>query len=221
MQRITKQTEPSFLADYRRSSEADWDRDVRKEDRDEARTQLCREQGSLCCFCEGRIRATPREMKIAHFVPQTNPEGAELMFAWTNLLGACLGGQTTPGEERRAPKQQHCDTRQGDAVLDPRLHPVRLAPGTISFRSNGTIVASDGVLQADIDEKLNLNMPQLVQNRRAAADEMIRRIGTGKPWTRGEIRRKYEELRDDSTVERVEYQSYLLWWLEKSLRAHG
>ncbi|MFO0575653.1 MAG: retron system putative HNH endonuclease [Polyangia bacterium] len=213
MQRITKQPEPPFLAGYRRNPAADWDQDVRGEEKKAAREQLCAEQGALCCFCEGRIRPEPAAMKIAHFVPQAVDKVQ--MFVWSNLLGACLGGQGQP------PKQQHCDTRQGSATLDPRLHPVlRLVPGTISFDTQGQIVAAPAKLQAELDEKLNLNLEQLRRNRRAAADAMIRQIGSGQ-WTQAEIERKCEELRERSVAPRAEYQSYLLWWLERRLRAAG
>lgn len=211
MQRISKQPEPLFLAGYRRNPAADWDRDVRGEEKQAAREQLCAEQGALCCFCEGRIRPEPAAMKIAHFVPQAVDKTRA--FLWSNLLGACVGGQGQP------PRQQHCDTRQGRSVLDERLHPVlRLPPGAISFDADGKILAAPPALQAEIEEKLNLNLERLRRNRRAAADAMIRQIGSGR-WTRAEIERKYEELRERSAAPRAEYQSYLLWWLERRLRA--
>lgn len=86
MQRITKQNEPTFLVHYRNLPGADWDQSVTGSERDQSRALLCYEQGSLCCFCEGRIRPSEHHMKIAHFVPQA--EDPSLMFNWNNLLGA-------------------------------------------------------------------------------------------------------------------------------------
>lgn len=209
MQKITKQTEPTFLVHYRNTKGADWDRDVKKPERDEARAQLCGEQGSLCCFCEGRIRPTEHDMKIAHFVPQA--ANGLLMFSWNNLLGACKGGEGNP------PKQQHCDTRQGSQTLSPRLHPVTLVPGTIDFNTKGEILASDRASDTDLNTKLNLNLDRLARNRKSAADAMITQMGKEK-WKESDIEKKLKELSSATVVERIEYQSYLVWWLRRRLR---
>lgn len=209
MQKITKQTEPEFLVHYRNLQGADWDRDVKKPERDEARAQLCSEQGALCCFCEGRIRPTEHHMKIAHFVPQAL--NASLMFTWNNLLGACKGGKGNP------PKQQHCDTRQGSQALSSRLHPVSLAPGTINFNIKGEILSSDKTANADLNTKLNLNFEKLIRNRRSAAEEMIERMSK-EPWKVSDIEKKLKELTGAGAAERIEYQSYLTWWMRRRLQ---
>lgn len=209
MQKIIKRTEPTFLAHYRSLADADWDNDVTKPKRDEARTQLCAEQGSLCCFCEGRIRANEHDMKIAHFVPQAVDKS--LMFDWSNLLGACQGGEGKPR------KQQHCDTRQGKEKLNPKLHPVTLAPGTVDFNVKGELLSSDPEVSMDLNDKLNLNLDKLVRNRRSAADTMITQMGRDR-WKESDIVKKLKELSSATVAERIEYQSYLVWWLQRRLR---
>jgi len=119
MQRITKGTEPAFLARYRQQPDANWDRDVRGDEKQEARELLCKEQGYLCCFCQGRIKPNDAQMKVAHFVPQTVDRS--LMFNWNNLLGACKGGEKY--KEKTKKEDLHCDTKQGSRRLDARLTP--------------------------------------------------------------------------------------------------
>jgi uncharacterized protein (TIGR02646 family) len=209
MQKIIKRTEPTFLAHYRKLKDADWDNDVKKPERDEARTQLCVEQGSLCCFCEGRIRANEDDMKIAHFVPQSVDKS--LMFTWSNLLGACKGGEGNP------PKRQHCDTKQGKEKLNPRLHPVTLSPGSVDFNVKGELLSSDQETNTDLNDKLNLNLNKLVKNRRSAVDAMITQMGK-EHWKESEIEKKLKELSSATVAERIEYQSYLVWWLRRRVR---
>lgn len=226
MQRITKGTEPAFLAKYRLQPDADWDQNVRGDEKQEARELLCKEQGTLCCFCEGRIEPQPKKMKVAHFVPQAVDKS--LMFSWHNLLGACRGGEKL--REKTNPKDLHCDTKQGNQVLDPRLNPVQLAPNTICFNGRGEIRAvgnpalepqldlQQQQLQAELDVKLNLNLKQLVGNRIAAKEAMIVAMGR-QDWTLSDVQRKIRELTDPAAAKRVNYQSYLLWWLERKRKS--
>jgi len=226
MQRITKGTEPAFLAKYRLQPDADWDQDVRRDEKQEARELLCTEQGSLCCFCEGRIEPQPDKMKVAHFVPQTVDKS--LMFSWNNLLGACKGGEKFG--EKTNQKDCHCDTKQGEDKLDSRLNPVQLAPNTICFNGRGEIKAVGNPalpperdlqkqqLQTDLDVKLNLNLKQLVGNRIAAKDAMIVAMGR-QDWTLSDVQRKIRELTAPAATKRVNYQSYLLWWLERKRKS--
>ena len=226
MQRITKGTEPAFLAKYRLQPDADWDQDVRGDEKQEARERLCTEQGSLCCFCEGRIEPQPNKMKVAHFVPQAVDKS--LMFSWHNLLGDCKGGEKSG--EKMNPKDLHCDTKQGNHRLLPRLHPADLAPNTICFNGRGEIKAvgnpalepqldlQQQQLQAELDVKLNLNLPLLVQNRIAAQNAMIEAMRR-RSWTLSDVQHKIRELTAPDAVTRVEYQSYLLWWLKKKRKS--
>ena len=212
MQKIHKQIPPKFLSHYRNQPEVDWDCDVKGHERDEAREQLCREQGSLCCFCESRIRPNLKEMKIAHFIPQTVDPSK--MWTWSNLLGACKGG------EGKSPKEQHCDTSQRNMKLSRRLDPIQLAPGTIFFTGTGEVHSSDQEADADIKKKLNLNVSKLKTNRKGAAEAMMVQIGRH-DWKDTDIDRKLRELASADGTERVEYQSYLMWWLQRRLRRAG
>lgn len=81
-------------------------------DKQQVRDHLAREQGYLCAFCMREIEPAPRfarpvTMKIAHRTPiAVRPQFA---LTWTNLLGACDGGQR--GDVRT------CDTAQGSTAL--------------------------------------------------------------------------------------------------------
>lgn len=212
MRRIDKGAEPVFLAGCRTAPGADWDTTVTGAQKQDARERLCAEQRRLCCFCEGRIRPEVGAMKIAHFMPQTSDRAQ--MFLWSNLYGACRGN------EGRKPKEQHCDTRQGSACLDERLRPTRLPAGTIGYTMAGKVASGDEKIQADLDERLNLNLPRLVANRKAAQDAMITGMRRGS-WTLMDIRRELQRLQNAHDPEPPEYLSFLVWTLERWQRTHG
>jgi uncharacterized protein (TIGR02646 family) len=209
MRRIVKGREPASLARYRSSTpQASWRWDDYR-DKQEARIALCREQCSLCCFCQQRIRPDERAMKIAHFVPRTDlAEGHSLQLQWSNLFGACVGG------EGRPPADQHCDTRQRNQTLHPRLHPASFVPGTLTYNSRGEVSADDADVHRDIEVKLNLNLEKLKRNRRAALDELMDRHARGH-WSAADLERWIKAF--STELELPEFCDFLLWWLRRQL----
>ena len=138
---------------------ADFDDAVNRECKQVVREVLVLEHRGLCCYCCGRI--TPSTMRIEHLVPQSNAaRGHELRMVWSNLFGACLGGEGSP------PREQHCDTRKGDresplSPLDPML------AERLRYSRGGQIESDEPGLADDLHDVLGLNGSKLVNNRRA------------------------------------------------------
>ncbi len=106
MRNIVKGTEPRTLEAHRRSSHADY---ANYRDMQGLRESLVAEQLGICCYCMARIVADFDKMKTEHW--QSQERFSERQLDYSNLLGACLGGE---GKPRRL---QHCDTRKGELDL--------------------------------------------------------------------------------------------------------
>lgn len=169
MRLICKGSEPSVLASYRKTGERY--NSLTGEAKSEIRDALVREQYGLCCFCTQRIQANPTQgirMKIAHWLPQSVDANQDLV--WNNLMGACPGNEGAPLED------QHCDTRQGNAVLTiSPLEPSHIA--TISYTTRGEVRSTRADLNHDLGVTLNLNEPVLRANRREAVLSMTNTLG--------------------------------------------
>ena len=61
MRQIVKQQEPASLTAHRLTLHSGYDNYAQKQD---LRDALVGEQGALCCYCMGRIRAGGESMKI-------------------------------------------------------------------------------------------------------------------------------------------------------------
>ena len=172
MRRIQKKQEPVELAQSRLDG-----RSYKNLDRDTKgamQKYLCVEQYYLCCFCESRIMPTGQAMRIAHFVPRS--VASERQLEWTNLLGSCHGNALTESSSQSPTVDNrglHCDARQRDRELDPRLDPGGLADGIVFFRPDGKIDSHDLIIQENLQSILNLNHPRLVRARLARLDELI------------------------------------------------
>lgn len=166
MRRIDKGSEPRAWVEFRARPDARFD-DV-DAPKDEVRHALCTEQFGLCCYCMQRIGPTGQKMKIEHWAPQSKvPERA---LDYSNLLGACLGGQGGP------PSMQHCDTAKGARAVH---HDPTKADCSKLFRylSTGEIRETDGNARAKADiETLALNHPRLREGRKARIDETLRQV---------------------------------------------
>lgn len=219
MRRIEKGQEPHSLTTFRRGGGRMWEDYHEKQD---ARRKLCTEQGGLCCFCQSRIRSGDK-MKIAHFWPRNSPEGEQHELEWSNLFGACMGGERGSDSDLG----RHCDTQQGNARLHERLRPTTLVEGTLSYTNDGRITSDDPEVQRDIGiytrpgqkkepGKLNLNLEKLRRNRVQAKDVVTQRLSSGK-WAAGDLDRAICEL--DAGGELVEFCDFLLWWLRRRRRA--
>jgi uncharacterized protein (TIGR02646 family) len=210
MQTINKGDEPRCLAEHR-AAHRGWDREEFSDCKQVGREALVREQYALCCYCQRRIRAEEASMKVEHFVPQTDPtDGERLKLQWSNLLGACLGGQGSP------PRTQHCDTRKGDTRI--ALDPTKAACARkVRYATDGRAFSDDEATDKEIRDVLQLNVGNLQTGRRAAIAELSRQIGTG-TWSDIDIQRELRKLQASvGTKQLDEYAPVLVYWLEKRL----
>ena len=145
-------------------------------------------------------------MKIEHWQCQAEYPARQLDYR--NLLGACLGGHGRPERE------QHCDTRKGNEALcvcpaDP-THPIEQR---IKFLGNGEIASDDDAINTALNDILNLNLGQLVSNRKAVLDAFKQRLG------RGDLNAARELQKWDGTQpgDLPEYAQVMVFWLEKKI----
>lgn len=211
MRAITKGREPRSLIAHRARVQADYDNYA---DKDGLRAALVRDQRGLCCYCMTRVDATRTGMKIEHWRCQSR--NAHLELAYSNLLGACLGGSGQP-EDR-----QHCDTRKGE--LDLKFNPAdpdHRIERRIRFEMNGTIGSNDEEFDRQLNDVLNLNLP-LLKNRR---ENVLRAI---LDWWKSEKARLRGPVPDDrlarararlagSTGHLAPFGPVAVWWLDQRL----
>jgi uncharacterized protein (TIGR02646 family) len=212
MRYIRKGPEPRALVEHRLSPHATYE-NLPKE---ELQERLAREQGFLCCYCMQRISPTPRGMKIEHWVAQSSSEDRRL--DWRNLLGACLGNEGRPWRE------QHCDTRKGDAALT--INPLdERCERLIHFLADGSVDSPMPAIQTDLQETLNLNSARLKNNRKAVLDaflEVMRRKHSGSTWSEDILRRELAYVQEPDAMGMLRpYCQVPVYWLKKRLGLSG
>ena len=211
MRTIAKGPEPVSLTAHRKTPHCDYDNYAAKDD---LRHALVTEQRGLCSYCMGRIRNGPTTMKIEHWLCQAHHAGEQLNYR--NLLGACLGKQG-----KRA-HLQHCDTRKGDSDLqwnpaDPSHHiETRVRYELV----DGSIHADDTDFDDQLNDVLNLNLPELKNNRKGVVDAVLQ-------WWRSQKRNlgrvprerlERERARHDAGVgELAPYSQVAVWLLDQKL----
>jgi uncharacterized protein (TIGR02646 family) len=173
MRTIQKGPEPPTLTRHRiqqkQKQHADYDNYA---DKETLRIALVAEQRGLCCYCQSRIRPSPEHMKIEHWQCQDAHPDRQLDFS--NLHGACLGGEGRPYRE------QHCDTRKGNDVLCFSVcDPTRPIENKIHFKGDGRISSDDPAIEHDINGVLNLNLAWLVSNRKGVLTSFQERLARG------------------------------------------
>lgn len=195
------------LANYRSTPGAKYDGDsgfppVKQAIRD----RLVAEQRGLCCFCEIRIRADARSMRIAHRVPQSTDPSRDL--DWRNLLGACTGNEGN--------KPEHCDVAQHDTPLS--LDPTQASHcATLRFERD-RLVSSNETFAHEIDHVLDLNSSLLRGRRQDALDAYLKAWFGG----RGAVDRAVLERMKTALSKPGElpaYVSYLQSWLNRHIRS--
>ena len=137
--------------------------------------QLSRDQGALCAYCMRRIpdeRGLPHA-KIEHWVPRNSANstcGAYGALDYNNMLAVCSGNQ--PDKSRR--HELTCDASRGNKSLT--VNPLDDSTISTIFYNpvDGTIHASDPVINTDLVSTLNLNCNvdavQLPNSRKAVLD---------------------------------------------------
>lgn len=137
--------------------------------------QLSRDQGALCAFCMRRIpddRGLPHA-KIEHLVPRNGKDvtcGAFGALDYNNMLAVCSGNEPDKSKHH----ELTCDASRGNAPLT--VNPLDESTlSTIYYNAvDGTIHASDSVIEKDLVTTLNLNCNvdavQLPKARKAVLD---------------------------------------------------
>jgi len=163
---ITKTTEPLSLARHRRELHASYDN---YKDKNDVRDKLLAEQGYICCYCMRKI--SKENMKIEHRSPQN--ETVENDLCYRNLFAACKGN------EGRPKKEQTCDTRKGEEVIE--INPLEKTKiDTISYQHDGSICSTNTTYQKEIDKILNLNFTEITRARKTTLDEALKQLSIRK-----------------------------------------
>jgi uncharacterized protein (TIGR02646 family) len=200
--------------------------DLDRATKDDIRASVVSEQAGLCCFCMTSIQAEGR-MRIAHLVPQASSSGEELTLVWSNLFGACTGGERTG--RASPPSEQHCDVRQGKTTLkvDPTnaqhiasltyRHPPR-ASGAL--HTGYEIHAADADIERDLTVNLNLNLSWLCEDRAEALNVVLERlnVGAGKTFSKEILRRVLDRYETPGPNGRLPpFAGFVGWFLRKRL----
>lgn len=211
MRTIQKGREPRSLQTYRHIVDATFG-NLPKEIKEEIQTQLVEEQHGLCCYCQSRIRADGTGMKIEHWQSQSEDKYPERQLDYTNMLGACLGGEKH-GE--KSPREtHHCDTAKGDADLCFSVcDPVRPVEREIRFLGDGRIESTDIIINNDLDKVLNLNWARLVSNRKAVLEAFKQRLEGGNLNAAQELKKWDGSHAGDLP----EFAQVMVFWLQKRL----
>lgn len=153
-------------------------------------------------------------MKIEHWQCQENYPDRQLDYS--NMLGACLGGQGQPGDK------QHCDTRKGKKELkfNP-ADPTHSIEKRIRFEIDGTIRSSDVDFNAQLNEVLGLNVAVIKNRRKAIVDGLAQ-------WLKS-YHARHHRGPDVATLQRLRAQKVpsngqlepfvhvTVWWIDQRL----
>lgn len=176
MRTISKGRVPRLLETYRHTDGATFG-NLPGAVKEKIQEQLVWEQRGLCCYCQSRIRATWDGMKIEHWQSQSPDKYPERQLDYTNMLGACYGGQKNGGKSPR--EMHHCDTLKGDSELCfsvcDSTHPIEKR---IKFSSLGEISSDEPDVDVAINSVLKLNLAILVENRKKALSGFLEGLGS-------------------------------------------
>ena len=211
MRSITKGGEPPSLAQHRQTPHSDYDNFP---DKDVLRQALVTEQRELCCYCMGRIRPARESMKIEHWQCQAYHRGEQLNYR--NLLGACLGGQGQPGNK------QHCDTRKGDkALMWNPADPAHQIESRVRYEPDGSIHGNGATFDDQLNDVLNLNLPQFKEGRRGLLDAVLEWWRLERARLRGPVPRDRLIRQRDRYVHGngrlVPCCQVVVWWLDQRI----
>ena len=219
MIKIKKGREPYKLLQYRQQLGAAYEQ-MDKEVKDDLLARLLQEQGHICAYCMKRIpenRKLPigvAPVTIEHWYPR-NPESKGDIgqgLDYKNMLAVCSGNRGCGNREAMT-----CDARRGNDSIKVNPCDAETLYG-ITYTSSGIIKSSDPEIDADINERLNLNsgISSLPENRKRVLQTLIDYVS--KKHGTGDIslycRRKLEKIweMDDP---KMPYVGIVIWWLEK------
>jgi len=211
MRNIVKGREPASLVEHRKRAFASYDN---YNDKDTLRNCLVAEQRGICCYCMGHI--APAKMKIEHWRPQSDPEYSALQLVYSNLLGACLGG------DGQAAADRHCDTAKGNLLLSRNpADPAHNVEALVHFDATGKITSSDARFDEELNKVLNLNAPHLKNSRIAQLRALQQTLAKRGTLTRQQWTKILEQWAGVSNADDLRpYCGVVIYWVQKRLSRH-
>lgn len=207
-----KGREPRSLVEHRANTHSVY---ANYADKNALRATLVRDQRGLCCYCMTRVEPTGAGMKIEHWRCQSR--NAALELSYSNLLGACLGGQGQPET------LQHCDTRKGEQDLKYNpADPAHCIEQRLRFELDGTIASNDTDFDTQLNDVLGLNLPLLKNRRKSVLTGILEWWKSEKARLKGPVPREQlvrERARrvGNGTGYLTPFDPVAVWWLDQRL----
>jgi hypothetical protein len=122
------------------------------------------------------------------------------------------------GNEGHSGKDQHCDTRKGDRDLSRNpANPLHRVENIIRFLGDGRIISTDTAFDAEVNEVLNLNLPWLMNNRKAILTAFQGRLERGQ-FSRPSLEKLLRKWNGESDTGDLEpFCQVVVYWLRKRL----
>ena len=169
MKYISKNSPPQSLIDYRKCSEATYNKFKKNQEIYlETKRSLCEEQGYICCYCGRRINVDYKT-QIEHFYPKGFAQYKELQLDYeTNLLACCDGGKFNRETNSNNESVLFCEAAKGEQIIT--VNPLTLeCEDKFLFNEQGDILGVG--MDAEVTIKiLNLNSPIIKNMRKSAID---------------------------------------------------
>ena len=169
LKHIIKINAPASLEAYKNTEGARFD-DMPQNVKDELRNSLVEEQGGLCCYCGGEIKADHTSV-IEHLLPKGDERYAHLQLEYTNLLCSCDGGESDRKGKSKKQKRlypSHCDDKKHDDIIG--VSPLdKNCEEQFAYDEEGHIIGKSTTAEETI-ETLGLNCSTLSNKRKGAID---------------------------------------------------
>jgi uncharacterized protein (TIGR02646 family) len=205
MRNIVKGREPESLTEHRAQEHADYDN---YQDKDTLRKCLVTEQHGICCYCMGPIGPNRDSMKIEHWRPQEDPIYSDLQLDYSNLLGACRGGDGQPEADRT------CDTAKGMLLLSRNpADPMHNVQALVHYDAKGRITSTNPKFDDEINRVLNLNSAGLINSRRGELKAFQKAIRIRGGFTRPQL----QKILDAETKRSRPYCGVIIDWVQRKL----
>ncbi len=210
MRNITKGEPPASLVEHRAQEHASYGNYVEK---DTLRVCLVREQRGICCYCMGPIAPTEEAMKIEHWRPQRDPNYSHLQLVYSNLLGACLGGDGKQDAER------HCDTAKGMLSLSRSpADPAHNVQALVHYDATGKITSPNVAFDDELNSVLNLNAAGLKNSRLGQLRAFQQTLAKRGTLTKQQLIKIYDKWAGISqTGDLQPYCGVIVYWAQKRL----
>lgn len=123
------------------------------------------------------------------------------------------------GHEGQPRRDQHCDTFKGDRDLsrNPANEAHRVGDLT-RFGGDGSVSSEDPVFSAELDAILNLNLPFLVNNRKAVLEAFKQAIPKREPLRRATLEKWLRDWNGEATDGELKpFCQVIVYWIRKRL----